>query len=86
MVDFKKLMDPAHQEQMRIEREAEQARAEEHEKKLRGWLNTVDEHVEELAEKERSFIRNCRFRLNSFLLLSEPQEKWLKDIAAKFAA
>ena len=86
MVDFTKLMDPAHQEQMRLEREAEQALAEAHEKTLRGWLNTADQHIEELGEKERSFIRKCRYLLNSCLLLSGPQEKWLKDIAAKFAA
>jgi hypothetical protein len=85
-IDFKKLLDPAYQEQRRVEREAEQQRAEEHDKKLRGWLRLADEHYEELSQKERSFISSCRFRLNTGSLLTEPQEKWLKDIARRFGA
>jgi hypothetical protein len=82
-VDFKKLNDPVWREQMRVEREAAEAKAAAHEKMLRRELNLCQEACETLAENERSLVRNCQQRLNSYLPLSEKQEKWLLDIASR---
>jgi hypothetical protein len=83
MVDFTKLNDPAWREKMRLEREAEQAKAAAHEKVLRRALNVCLEACETLPSNERSLVRNCQQRLNTYLPLSEKQEKWLLDIAAR---
>lgn len=84
-LDFKRLNDPAVREQMRLEREAADAKAREREQTVRGWLGMANEHIEELSEKERSFVRNCQHRMNTATVLSVPQEKWLQDIANRFS-
>ncbi|KVP75257.1 hypothetical protein WJ96_05735 [Burkholderia ubonensis] len=83
MIDFKKLNDPKWQAQVRKEREEREAKAEAHEKMLRRELNLCLEADETLAQNERSLVRNCQHRLNTGALLSEPQEKWLLDIAKR---
>jgi len=86
MIDFKKLVDPEHIAKMDAEREEEHRQAEATKKKLREMLKTCDENYEALSEKERDFVRHCRYLLNSFRLLSDKQVSWLTDIAARFAA
>ncbi len=85
-LDFSKLNDPAWKEKMRLEREAEDAAREALDLKLREALDTCLEAIETLAENERSLVRNCRTRLNTYLLPSEKQQKWLHDIAARLVA
>ncbi len=85
-LDFSKLNDPAWKEKMRLEREAEDAAREALELKLREALDVCLAELETLAENERSLVRNCRTRLNTYLLPSEKQQKWLLDIAARLAA
>ncbi|KWA84191.1 hypothetical protein WL29_22790 [Burkholderia ubonensis] len=80
-IDFKKLSDPEWQAQARKEREEEAAKAQAHEKMLRRELDICLEAYETLTENERSLVRNCQSRLNSYLLLTQKQEKWLLDIA-----
>ncbi len=85
-LDFSKLNDPAWKEKMRLEREAEDAAREALERKLREALDVCLADIETLAENERSLVRNCRTRLNTYLLPSEKQQSWLLDIAARLAA
>jgi hypothetical protein len=82
-IDFKKLNDPAWQAQVRKEREEAEAKAAAHEKMLRRELNICLEVCETLESNERSLVRNCQTRLNTYLPISEKQEKWLLDIAKK---
>lgn len=84
-LDFKKLMDPEWSAKVRRELEAEQAKAQERDKMLRDYVDTALDHYEQLTERERDFVRSCRTRLNTYVSLSEPQEKWMRDIAARFA-
>jgi hypothetical protein len=83
-IDFKKMMDPEFQAQVRREQEEAAARAKAHEEKLRGWLNTALAQLEELPQRERGFVRSCQHHLNTSGVLTEPQEKWLSDIAARY--
>lgn len=83
MVDFSKLRDPVWQEKVRKEREAEEAAREAHDKMLRDAVDVCLTAHESLAEGERSLVRNCRTRLNTYLSLSEKQEKWLLDITKR---
>jgi hypothetical protein len=83
MVDFSKLNDPAWREARRLEREAAEAKQEAHDKKLRAAVELGLMLDESLNEKERSLVRNCRMRLNTFQAVTEAQEKWLLDIAAR---
>jgi hypothetical protein len=82
-IDFARLNDPAVREQMRVEREAAEAKAEAHEKMLRRELNICLESSETLEQNERSLVRNCQQRLNTYLPLSDKQEKWMLDIAKR---
>jgi hypothetical protein len=82
-LDFTKLNDPAWREKMRLEREAEEAKVEALERKLRDALEICLPAIETLSETERSLVRNCRTRLNMYLLPSDKQQKWLLDIAAR---
>ncbi|WP_420213459.1 hypothetical protein ACN8ZM_40310 (plasmid) [Burkholderia aenigmatica] len=88
MIDFAKLKDPEHRARVRQEIDEQQAKAEAHEKMLRRELAVCLEALdyEMLREDERSLVRNCRTRLNSYLQLSEKQEKWLLDIAKRVRA
>lgn len=83
MVDFAKLRDPEWQAKFRAEQEAEQARIEARDKMLRAAVELGLQRDEHLNEKERSLVRNCRMRLNTFGSVTEAQEKWLLDIAAR---
>lgn len=83
MVDFAKLRDPEWQAKFRAEQAAEQDRIEARDKKLRAAVELGLQRDEHLNEKERSLVRNCRMRLNTFGSVTEPQEKWLLDIAAR---
>jgi hypothetical protein len=83
MVDFAKLRDPEWQAKVRQEREAEEAQREAHDKKLRAAVELCMMKSEDLAENERSLVRNCRMRLNTYQAVSEKQEKWLLDVALR---
>lgn len=83
MVDFSKMLDPEWQAQRRREREEDEARRDAHDKKLRAAVELCLMVVEDLAENERSLIRNCRMRLNTYQVVSDKQEKWLLDIATR---
>jgi hypothetical protein len=83
MVDFSKLRDPEWQAQARREREEAEALREAHDKKLKAAVELCLIASESLAENERSLVRNCRMRLNTYQAVSDKQEKWLLDIAAK---
>lgn len=83
MIDFKKLNDPEWQAKVRAEREKEEAEREAIEKRHREAVDTCMEAYDSLSEKERSLVRNCRTRLNTYLMLSDPQVKWLLDIESR---
>lgn len=83
MVDFAKLRDPEWKAKFRAEQEAEQNRIEARDKKLRAAVELGLQRDEHLNEKERSLVRNCRMRLSTFGTVTEPQEKWLLDIATR---
>lgn len=84
MIDFEKLRDPAWQEEYRKKREAEEAAATAKERQLRAAIRICLDSVDSLSDKERSLVNSTNSRLNSFLLVSEKQEKWLLDIASRF--
>ncbi len=82
-IDFSKMNDPEWQAKVRAEADAKQALQEEREAKLRQAVHTGLDQYESLSEKERSLINSVRYRLNTFGLVSEAQEKWLMEIAAR---
>ena len=82
-LDFEKLRDPAWQEKVRKEREEESARLEAHEKALRDLVHRCDQYWETLQAKDRSLVNSVRHKLNTFGIVSEAQEKWLRDIAGR---
>lgn len=82
-IDFSKLNDPEWRETERKAREAEAARLEAHDKVLNEAVDLCLLGHETLTEAERSLVRSCRTRLNTYLPLSEKQEKWLLDIAKR---
>lgn len=82
-IDFSKLNDPAWQAQVRKEREEREAKQEAHDNMLRAAVNTCAASEDSLSDKECSLVRSCRARLNTFQPLTEPQEKWLLDIAKR---
>ena len=86
MLDFAKLRDPEYQATARREREAAAAAAKALEGIHRGWVNLLFERDDLLDARERSFVRNCQHRLNTYTVLSEPQVKWLTDLARRFGA
>lgn len=85
MIDFEKLRDPAWQEECRKKREAEEAAATAKERQLRAAVRVCLDSVDSLSDKERSLVNSVNGRLNSFLLVSEKQEKWFLDIASRFS-
>lgn len=82
-IDFEKLRDPEYQAQMRKQREEEERQREAKDKEIRGLVDKCMDAYDSLSEREQSFIRSCRTRINTYLLLSEAQEKWLRDIAGR---
>lgn len=86
MVDFAKMLDPEWQAQRRLEREKEEVLREAHDKKLRAAVELCLIVCEGLPANERSLVRNCRMRLNTYVTVSAAQEKWLLDIAARVLA
>ncbi len=82
-IDFNKLNDPEWRAKVRAEEDAKQALLKEREDKLRQAVHTGLDQYERLSEKERSLIDSVRYRLNTFGLVSEAQEKWLMEIAAR---
>ena len=85
-IDFNKLLDPEFSAEVRRELDAEAAALVAKEVELRKVLEACWLGLEELNEQERSFVRSCRARLNSHLLLSGPQEKWLLDLSGRFGS
>lgn len=82
-IDFTKLSDPVYQAARKAEREEESRRYEAKQQEIKILLNQCLDAVETMPERERSFIRSCQRRISTYLPLSEAQEKWLRDIAAK---
>lgn len=82
-IDFSLLNDPAWQAKVHREQEARQEEQAARDKRLREAVNVCLSSEEELSEKERSLVRSCNLRINSFLIVTEPQEKWLCDIAER---
>lgn len=89
MVDFKKMLeesrDPAYQAKRQAERDAEQARIEAKDKAISDAITLLTNHdvFETLPEKEQGLVRNCRSLVGRYFPLTEPQEKWLFDIAKR---
>jgi hypothetical protein len=88
MVDFaalrSRMSDPVFKEEQRKKREAEELALEQRDRRHRAYRDVLEHRYDDLAEKERSFFYSVRRTLGSGLSLSEPQEKWLKDIAVRF--
>lgn len=83
-LDFSKLLDPEWQALVRAEREAEEAQREARETLLRRAIDVcLDGYEDELSEQERSLVRSVRHKLNTFGIPSQPQERWLLDIAER---
>lgn len=86
MLDFKKLNDPVERARVRAQIDAEQAEIERIEAAHKARVDTLMDRYEELTEKERSFVTSCRTRLLTYRGLTDPQAKWLTDIAKRFGA
>ncbi len=84
MIDFTKLNDPEYKAKLKAERDAEDAKQEALDKEISEKLSVLEEHIEQLSDKEHSFFRSVRQRHLMWLDLSGPQKKWLDDIAARF--
>lgn len=85
MVDFAKLRDPAFLSEVRAriaKEEAEQAKTEE---EIREAFKKCSDHEHALTDIERRFVNDTErfFRIYS-RPLTDKQQKWLKDIAARF--
>lgn len=83
MVDFAKLSDPVWREARRKEREEEERQQQSKQTEIHGLVEKCLQGLDSLSEKERSLVRSCRARLITYLPLSAPQEKWLRDIARR---
>lgn len=84
MIDFSKLNDPAEREKSRLAHEAESQRLDAIEAEQRAAIELCERHVDELSDKERSLVYSARFALARTSVLSTGQDKWLRDIAARF--
>lgn len=85
MLDFAKLSDPQYQAQVRAEAKAKSDKLAEQAALQKNAVHACLEHIEELADKERGLVRSCHQKLSTYGVLSEGQEKWLFDIAKRFA-
>lgn len=83
MLDFKALMDPEVQAELRAQREVEQAKQEAQDKKIRELVDRCMEHIETLPERDRSLVRSCRHLIITSRAVSAAQEKWLRDIISR---
>lgn len=83
-IDFKKLLDPVHQEQASREREAREAEQEAKDRKVREAVTLLHQqaHYDGLTDMERQFVRSCRMSVSLFRPLTDKQERWLFDLAA----
>lgn len=82
-IDFARLNDPAVRAQVRAEREEQERKQAAKDAEIKALLEKCLDVYEQLEERERSFILSCRTRIYTYLPLSEAQEKWLRDIAAR---
>ena len=82
-LDFNRLSDPIVQAEMRAEREEQERVQAAKDEELKGLLEKCVDSLEQLPDRERNFIRTCRRRLLTYLQLSDAQERWLRDIAAR---
>ncbi len=85
-LDFNKLRDPAEHERIRLEREANELKAEQLKKELRTIVDVCLDAHDQLNEKERSLVRSCDQRMYSLGFMSDAQEKWLRDIHSRVTA
>ena len=82
-LDFKKLNDPAFREEMRREREAEEAAAAA-QFLADKWLTLHLEQVrDQLDGRERDLMASVRTRLQMQVGPTPPQRKWMLDIARR---
>lgn len=84
-IDFIKLNDPVFKEAAIREREAEYALREAKDREVDQMLDRCGAVMDSLPARERSFVRSCQLQRYSHRLLTEPQEKWLRDICERHA-
>lgn len=82
-LDFKKLRDPAWQAEFRAKEEAQQAARDQKDTELREAVAACLACYEALPAEERSLVSACNHKLNTFGIISEKQEAWLRDIATR---
>ena len=83
-LDFNKLRDPEHKAKMQAEREADERKLEDQSRKWKEAVDLLEANEISLSDKERSFFYSVRFRVHGIGYITEPQEKWLLDIARRF--
>lgn len=84
-IDFAKLNDPEWQAAAKAEREAEAAKLQAAREAWKQQVSVCLDNEDNLNARERSLVNSCRFALAQWQSLSAAQEKWLKDIAARFS-
>lgn len=82
-IDFNRLRDPKVQAQMRAAMEAEEQQLQAHEAELKGLVEKCLAADDRLSGRELELVMSCRRRLRTLVPLTAPQEKWLRDIAAR---
>ncbi len=84
-IDFTKLSDPVWMAEAQEKRAQKEAALEEKEAKVKAALNlfSCEAAYSRLTEKEQAFIKSCEKLLRLLQPLTEKQEKWLFDLAAK---
>lgn len=83
MIDFKKLNDPVHQEQMRAQRHKQELKLQEQSDRISNMLHELLGKIDDLPDNERRFIRSIHQRHVSFGPLSTKQLNWLEQIHTK---
>jgi hypothetical protein len=86
-LDFKKLLDPAHKAEVRARIKAAEDLQQQQDDKVTAAIDIFSglDSFSRLAPNEQSFIRSCERSVRQMMPLSEPQEKWLFDLASRHA-
>lgn len=83
-IDFNKLNDPEWRAEQKRQREEDERKIEAETNALKAQVEKCMDNYDRLTAKEQSFVRSCRTRLNTWLTLTDPQKKWLADLAKGF--
>jgi hypothetical protein len=83
-LDFDKMRDPEFKAKMKAEREEEERKLEDQSRKQKEAVDLLEANESSLTNKERSFFYSVCFRVRGIGYITEPQEKWLFDIARRF--